>query len=267
MQQFRASGSKAILPFLTAGYPDLATTEAMLTELSHRGVKVCELGVPFSDPVADGPVIQSSYTDALAKGVTSQKIFQAVRNFRQNNRQAGLAIIAMVSYSIVYRNGVESYFEQAAHAGIDGMIIPDLPLEEAGDVEALAASQGLALVMLVAPTTPPARRLEIAAHSRGFIYYVSVSGITGQREGLPQSTIDGVAELRRHVQTPICVGFGISNQQTVSAVWQAADGAIVGSAIVKRITDAIAKGQSRQQIVGGVGDFVAELMAAPIPPK
>jgi tryptophan synthase alpha chain len=252
------AGRKLLVPFITAGYPDLATTGALLADFERRGVKVCELGVPFSDPVADGPVIQASYTQALDKGVHSDGIFEMVRAYRAAG--GTMALATMVSYSIVFRHGLEAYFRQAASAGADAMIIPDLPLEEAAPAEKAAMAAGLANVMLVAPTTPPDRREQIARHSRGFLYYISVAGITGQRDALPAATIEAVRDLRRHSGVPVCVGFGISNPATVAAVIQAADGAIVGSAIVKRITDAMQRGLSRDELVAQVGRFVEELM-------
>ena len=288
-RQLRGEGRKALLPFLTAGFPDLETTEALLHEFARRGVRICELGIPFSDPIADGPVIQASYTHALEAGVTCEKIFQMVRRFRRSEgnrpsvpasrrsrvnpapsgtapnpkseiRNPQLALSAMVTYTIVFRHGVKAFLAAAARAGFDGMIVPDLPLEEAADFEALTAAEGLANVMLIAPTTPAARRLEIARHSRGFIYFVSVAGVTGERGRLPQSTIDAVAELRRHTDTPVCVGFGITRPQTVGQVCRVADGAIVGSAIVRRIADLAAVRTPRKTLVAKVGDFVEELL-------
>ncbi|MHC4985274.1 MAG: tryptophan synthase subunit alpha [Planctomycetota bacterium] len=254
--ELRSGGRKTVLPFLTAGYPDLAATEAMLADLERRGVRICELGIPFSDPIADGPTIQASYTAALDGGVTCQQIFEMVRRYRAAGGQMALA--AMVSYSIVFRHGVEAYLAEAASAGFDGVIIPDLPVEEAATAEKLAADVGLANILLIAPTSPPARRVEIAKQSRGFIYYISVAGITGERDKLPPDTIDAVAELRAHTDTPIAVGFGISNPAMVSEVCAAADGAIVGSAIIHRITDAMSAGQDA--LVKQVGGFVSELM-------
>ena len=252
----RSAGKKTLVPFLTAGYPDVETTEALLKEVEARGVRVCEVGVPFSDPIADGPTIQASYTAALAAGIDSDQILRMVRRYRDAGGQ--LALVAMVSYSIVYRRGVEAYLTAAGEAGFDGIIIPDLSLEEAADVEALSASRGLANVMLIAPTTPPQRQVEIARHCRGFIYFISVAGITGERDRLPQTTIAAVADLRGHTDTPICVGFGISNPETVAAVCEVADGAIVGSAIIHRITDAKAAGP--QRVVAEVGEFVSQLL-------
>jgi len=252
----RAAGKKTLLPFITAGYPNLDTTEALLCEFESRGVRICELGVPFSDPIADGPVIQASYTAALEAGITSDAIFQAVRRYRDAGGE--LALVAMVSYSIVYRRGVEAYLAAAKDAGFDALIIPDLTLEEAGAVEPLTRDLGLCNVMLIAPNTPPDRRLRIAEHSTGFIYYISVAGITGERQSLPEQTISAVDELRQHVETPICVGFGISNPRTVEHVCEVADGAIVGSAIVHRIEDAADR--SAGQIAKLAGDFVEQLL-------
>jgi tryptophan synthase alpha chain len=255
----RAAGKKTVIPFITAGYPDLGATAALLGEFARRGVRVCELGIPFSDPVADGPVIQSSYTQALEAGVTSEAIFEMVRGFRKGGGAAELALVAMVSYSIVFRRGVSRYFADARDAGFDGLIIPDLPLEEAADAELAAGEAGLCNVMLIAPTTSLARRLEIARHSRGFVYYISVAGITGARDRLPGETIAAVADLRRRVDTPVCVGFGISNAATVEEVCNVADGAIVGSAIVKRIMEE--KDKTAAQMVAEVGDFVSRLLS------
>ena len=253
----RARGTGLLVPFITAGYPDLQTTVELLKDFERRGVTVCELGVPFSDPVADGPTIQASYTDALTAGVNSNAIFQAVRRWRDDG--GAMALLAMVSYSIVYRHGLEEYLRAAKNAGFDGVIIPDLSLEEADKVESACRELNLANVMLVAPTTPPDRRLEIARHCSGFIYFISVAGITGERSRLPDATIAAVAELRKHTETPVCVGFGISSPEMVRTVCKVADGAIVGSAIVHRITDN--KDLPRDELVKLVGDFVGELMA------
>ncbi|HUT58222.1 MAG TPA: tryptophan synthase subunit alpha [Phycisphaerae bacterium] len=256
--EIRSGNRHSLLPFITAGYPDLATTDALLHDFERRGVRICELGIPFSDPIADGPVIQASYTEALAAGVTSEKVFEMVRRYR--GAGGALALSAMVSYSIVYRHGVEAYLSEAAAAGFDATIVPDLPLEETPEYEKLAAAHGLCNVMLIAPTTDPDRRLAIARHSRGFIYYVSVAGITGERDRLPEDTIDAVAELRKHTDTPICVGFGISRPETVAEVCKVADGAIVGSAIVHRIADAHKAGTPQDKLVKQIGDFVQELL-------
>ena len=253
----RASGKRTLMPFLTAGCPDLDTTAALLEDFEARGVRICELGFPFSDPVADGPTIQASYTRALADGITCDGILDRVAGYRR--RGGKLALAAMASYSIVFKRGVETFLRAAAMAGFDGTIIPDLPLDEADELAELAEGLGLANVLLIAPTTPPPRRLEIARRSRGFIYYVSVAGITGQRAALPHQTIAAVAELRKHTATPVCVGFGISSPEMVAGVCEVADGAIVGSAIVRRILDA--HETPRDDLVPQIGRFVSDLLA------
>jgi len=255
-RELRAAGKKTLLPFITAGHPNLETTEALLGEFERRGARIAELGIPFSDPIADGPVIQASYTEVLSKGISSDKIFEMVSRYRASRGR--LALVAMVSYSIVYRSGTKDYLSAAKDVGLDGLIIPDMPLEEAADLEPAAAARGLANVMLIAPTTPPDRRLEIARHSRGFIYFISVAGITGERKKLPETTIQGVAELREHTRTPICVGFGIARPNMVKTVCEVADGAIVGSAIVHRIADA--KDAPRNELVSRIGRFISELL-------
>jgi tryptophan synthase alpha chain len=255
--ELRAAGRRTLMPFLTAGQIDLDTTLGLLRDFERRGVRICELGIPFSDPIADGPTIQASFTEALAAGITPARIFEMVRRYRDGGGRMGL--LSMGSISILYRHGLDAYVAQAAAAGFDGLIVPDLPLEEADRLDGLATAHGLANVLLIAPTTPPQRRLRIAARSRGFIYYVSVAGITGQRDRLPDETIAAVAELRTHTDTPVCVGFGISRPETVASICQVADGAIVGSAIVRRLADARAAG--RDQLVEQVGRFVGELMA------
>ena len=255
--ELRAQGRRTVLPFLTAGYPSLEATVAMLHAMEGRGVRVCELGVPFSDPVADGPTIQASYTEALADGVTPAKICQAVARYRSEGGE--LAVLAMVSYSIIYRHGPERYLDELVEAGFDGMILPDLPVNEAAAFVPLARDRGLCAVLLIAPTSRPERRVEIARQCSGFVYYISVAGITGERDRLPEQTIDGVAELRNHVDTPICVGFGISRPEMVKTVCDVADGAIVGSAIIHRITDN--KTLPVDELADTVADLVAELLA------
>jgi len=253
--KLRSSASKTLMPFITAGYPDLETTRALLDDFGHRGVKVCELGIPFSDPIADGPTIQASYAEALAGGLTSEKILDLVRSYRADGGQ--LALVAMVSYSIVYRHDVSQYLAKLAEAGFDGLIVPDLPLEEAATLESLADARSLANVMLIAPTTVRIRQLEIAKHSRGFIYFMSVAGITGERDKLPAETIQAVGELRKHTGTPVCMGFGISKPHHVAEVCKSADGAIVGSAIVHRLNDSRTDSVSKR--VAKIGEFVGKL--------
>lgn len=271
----RTEQRRALMPFLTAGEPDLATTTALLTELLGRsGAHMVELGIPYSDPIADGPVITASYTRALRKGVTLASIIDEIKNWRSQHRDdrcAAAPVVTMVSYAIVNRRGVERYLDDAVSAGVDGLIVPDLPVEEAEGREGLHAkadAAGLKLIQLVTPTTPRPRAARIAASSSGFIYYVSVAGITGERAALPSDLVDNVGWLRTHTDLPICIGFGISTPEHVKALAPVADGLIVGSAIVRRIADAVERGESSASVVEGVGRFVRELsapLADPIP--
>ena len=252
-----AAGGKALMPFLTAGDPDLETTAALIRECASRGASLIELGLPYSDPVADGPTIQESYNRSLARGTTLDGIFAMLRDVR---RDCQVPISVMGSFSLVVRRGLERFVDDASQAGVDGMIIPDLPLEEAESLAPLARAADIHQIMLIAPTTPWERAREIARHSGGFVYYVSVSGITGERTSLPPEISERIRKLREVTSLPICVGFGISLPEQVRMVTQTADGAIVGSAIVRRIEQQ--SGQSREKIVATVGDYVAELAQA-----
>ena len=257
LAELRAAGKKTLIPFLTGGHPDMATTAALLRDFESRGVRVCEIGFPFSDSIADGPTIQESYYAALDTGATSEVIFKTVAGYRAAG--GAMALVAMVSDSIVHRHGSETFAARAAEAGFDALLVPDMPLEEAGAVTPAAEKHGLCEIMLIAPTTPPERRVEIARRSQGFVYFMSVAGITGERTALSPETLDAVAELRTHTDTPICVGFGISNAEMVAEVCKVADGAIVGSAIVNRVARAAESGS--KTLVNDIGAFVADLMA------
>jgi tryptophan synthase alpha chain len=256
-EELRRSGRKALMPFLTAGDPDLATTAALIREMVSRGASLIELGLPYSDPVADGPTIQASYTRALDGGTTLDGIFAMVRQLRQDCQAP---ISAMGSFSLVTRRGMDRFLDDAQAAGIDGLIIPDLPLEECDAMAAGAARRGLSHIMLVAPTSPWERAARIARRSTGFLYYVSVAGITGERKELPADIVCHVERLRQETKVPVCVGFGISRPEHVRQVTAVADGAIVGSAIVRRIGDLA--GRPTAEVVRCIGDYVAELVAA-----
>jgi len=256
-EHLRSSRRKAFMPFVTAGDPDLEFTVEVVRELVDRGSHLCELGIPYSDPIADGPVIQASYTRALANRVRLADVFQTAAKITS---QVVAPIVTMVSYAIVYRHGLERYVEEARQAGVSGAIVPDLPVEEAADLAAICGRQDFSLIQLVTPTTPRERAIRIAELSTGFIYYVSVAGITGERNELPPDLVDNVAWLRERTPLPICIGFGISRAEHVRTLADVADGLIVGSAIVRRI--ATAGDKPRQQAVREVGDFAAELIAA-----
>ncbi len=259
----RSKGRRALMPFITAGDPDLATTKSIITEMIARGAHMVEVGIPYSDPIADGPVIAASYTRALQKGLTLDAIFQTLRSLRDQASEQSLGmvpIVTMVSYAIVFRRGIVTYLEEARSAGVDGLIVPDLPVEEAAELVRLCAERGLKLIQLVTPTTPRDRALRIAETTTGFLYYVSVAGITGERRELPADLIDNVAWLRTRTHLPICIGFGISAPEQVRLLAPVADGFIVGSAIVRRMEKIGTRPAA--DVVCEIGDFIAELARA-----
>jgi tryptophan synthase alpha chain len=225
----------ALLPFVAGGYPDLATSSSILASLDLPGIGACEVGFPFSDPIADGPVIQEAFNDALTHGFKTAHLFESLADAKASIRKP---LTAMVSYSIVFRYGVERFLKDAKNAGFAGVLIPDLPPPEADTVCSQIAEAGLESVLLVAPTTTPARRERIAKLCTGFVYYLSVSGITGERTTLPADLAQNVRQLRSMTDVPICVGFGISTREHVLQLKDVAHGAIVGSAIVKRVKQA-----------------------------
>ena len=259
-RRLRESKQKAFMPFLGAGDPSLDATAAILKALEARGVAdLVELGLPYSDPIADGPTIQASYTRALAAGVTPRAVLDAVARLRDDGLTLPLCL--MTSYSLVYRPGVEKFVTRAADAGIDGLIVPDLPVDEAGPLGELLAARDLAHVLLVAPTTPKDRLKRILAHATGFVYCVSTTGITGERDTLPKHLADYVKQVRKGAKIPVCVGFGISRPEHVAAVAKLADGVIVGSAVVHRIADHVA--DPPEKIAQTVADLCQDL-AAPL---
>ncbi|MGA2619573.1 MAG: tryptophan synthase subunit alpha [Thermoguttaceae bacterium] len=256
-QELRAAGRKALMPFVTAGDPDLDFTAKLLRTLVARGSSLCELGIPYSDPIADGPVIQSSYTRALAHKI---KLANIMAMLRQVTPALEAPLVTMVSYAIVYRHGLEQYVRDARAAGVAGLIVPDLPVEESRALADLCRREDLSLIQLVTPTTPRDRALRIAERTTGFLYYVSVTGITGERQSLPDGLAENVAWLRRETPLPVCIGFGISRPEHVRMLAPVADGLIVGSAIVRRIAEAATK--PRATVLAEIGDYVAELVAA-----
>jgi tryptophan synthase alpha chain len=245
------------MPFVTAGDPDVEFTAAVLRELVARGASLCEVGIPYSDPIADGPVIQASYTRALDKGV---KLSSILKMLGETTPKLSAPAVTMVSYAIVYRHGPEQYCDAARAAGVAGLIVPDLPVEESPVLAKICGARELSLIQLVTPTTPRDRAVRICETSTGFVYYVSVAGITGERTQLPADLVDNVGWLREQTRLPICIGFGISTPEHVKLLAPVADGLIVGSAIVRRI--AAAADQPREKVLKDVGDYLATLAAA-----
>jgi tryptophan synthase alpha chain len=255
--ELRRSGRKALMPFVTAGDPDLDFTAEVLREVVARGSSLCEVGIPYSDPIADGPVIQASYTRALGKHVKLDGIFEMLAGL---GPRLGAPVVTMASYAIIYRRGLEAYVRAAKTAGVSGAIVPDLPVEEAGPLADVCRREDFSLIQLVTPTTPRDRAKWIAARTTGFLYYVSVTGITGERTELSREIVDNVAWLRTQTGLPICIGVGISRPQHVRLLAPVADGLIVGSAIVRRIAEASQR--PRQEVLREIGDYVGELLKA-----
>jgi tryptophan synthase alpha chain len=259
-RQLRREGRKAFMPFVTAGDPDLPFTAAVLRELAARGASLCEVGIPYSDPIADGPVIQASYGRALDRKVRLAQILEMLRGVAG---ETPAPLVTMVSYAVVHRYGPEKYVAEARAAGVAGAIVPDLLVEEAGPLAAICRREDFSLIQLVTPTTPRERAVRIAQSSTGFLYYVSVTGITGERRELPPEIVDNVAWLRQQTELPICIGFGISEPAQARRLAPVADGVIVGSALVRRIATAATRPAA--EVLADIGAYAAELIAALAP--
>jgi tryptophan synthase alpha chain len=261
-ERLRSAKQKAFIPFVTAGDPDLPFTERLVHELVRRGAALVELGFPYSDPIADGSVIQASYSRALAGGLRIADVFACARRLADSLDLAGgvVPLVAMVSYSLVYRGGPEQFLDRAKTAGLSGAIVPDLPVEEAEELARLAAARDFKLIQLVTPTTPPDRAVRIARTSTGFLYCVSVTGITGERERLPEELRGQLAWLRTKTALPLCVGFGISKPEHVHLLRDLADGVIVGSALVRKVEKAAA--EPADCVLREVGELTQSLVDA-----
>lgn len=232
-QTLRQRGDCALIPFLTAGDPDLATTAQALQILDQAGADLIELGVPYADPLADGPVIQAAATRALKRGVTLEAVLEQVKSVRP---QVQAPIILFTYFNPIFARGIEPFLRQIQEAGVQGLVVPDLPLEEADNLLAPAAELGIDLILLVAPTSPPERIGAIAQGAQGFIYLVSVTGVTGMRTQVGNRVQTLLGEIRRHTDKPIGVGFGISAPEQARQVKEwGADAVIVGSAFVNRL--------------------------------
>ncbi len=248
----RERDERALIPFLTAGDPDLATTEALVLALAEAGADALELGVPFSDPIAEGPTIQRASERALAGGSSLRRILDLVKTLRP---QVDIPLILMGYANPVYAFGETDFPEAARAAGVDGLIVADLPPEEGEALFDGLERHGVAPILLAAPTTTEARLARLAARTRGFLYYVSLTGVTGARDELPPELEAGVARVRRVSDVPVCVGFGVKTPEQVRAIARFADGVVVGSAFVDRIAAA----PSRDAAVDAAVAFAKEL--------
>jgi tryptophan synthase alpha chain len=243
LREAREAGRPILAPFMTVGYPDLDSSVEIAEAILQSGADLIELGVPFSDPLAEGPTIQMSSQHALRQGITLQGCISAVRRLRK--REPDAPVLLMGYYNPFLRPGLERFVEEAADAGVDGLIVPDLPPEEAGPLHEICLRHGVHLVPLLAPTSTTDRIKQACQYAGGFIYCVSLMGVTGARTGLREGLADFVDSIRNETDLPILVGFGISTPAHVKEVSGFADGAIVGSALIDAIA-AVPKAQAVQ---------------------
>ena len=252
----RSSSKKALMPFVTAGDPDLQFTAEVIKELDRRGCTMCEVGIPYSDPIADGPVIQASYTRALANKIKVKDILAMLAGV---SGQVKMPLVTMISFAIIHRYGLMRFVQDAKSAGVSGAIVPDLLVDEAEKFSKICRDADFNLIQLVTPTTPRERALRIANSSSGFLYYVSIAGITGERTQLPADLVENVSWLKSQTKLPICIGFGISSPDHVKLLKPVSDGLIVGSAIVRRVAEAATR--DRSEVLKDVGQYVSSLLA------
>ena len=258
--ELRRAGRAAFIPFITAGDPDTETSFAILERLPAAGADLIELGVPFSDPMADGPSIQASSQRAIAAGMTIARVLDLVRRFRKHD--SATPIVLMGYYNPIHAYGTARFARDAAQAGVDGLITVDLPPEEDAVLHTPAVAQHLDMIRLATPTTDE-RRLEKILHGAGgFVYYVSVAGVTGTKASTPDDVHDAVGRIKTRTNLPCAVGFGIRTVDQAAEIARFADGAVVGSAVVARIAEGLRNGMRRAAIVATVADFCSELASA-----
>jgi len=246
------------MPYFPLGYPDLETSIDVIEALAKGGADLIEVGLSFSDPLADGPVIQKATQVALEKGITVRKCLEAVKELR--GRKVEVPLILMGYYNPMLAYGLEKFLCDAAEAGVDGFIVPDLPVEEAEEFvrannsPAGSRASALPLIQMLAPTTPNDRMEMIARHAKGFIYLVSVTGVTGERKSIPEGLDELIVRVREHTSVPVCVGFGISTPEQASRVGALADGVIVGTACVKTIGGSADPVEAARQLAASFRD-------------
>jgi tryptophan synthase alpha chain len=253
--QLRKENQKGFIVYVGAGDPDLTVTRQLALGLDRLGIDILELGVPFSDPLADGLVNQLAAQRGLASGTTPAKVLDLVRSLRAESR---LAVVLYIYFNLMHRYGLERFVHDAAQAGVDGLLVLDLPPEEAGTYEQLMSRAELSNIYLIAPTTPEDRVERIVKRASGFVYYVSREGVTGMQQSVSGNIAGMVQQIRRHTTLPVAVGFGISNPEQARLVADAADGVVVGSAIVNQI----AQFGKSADLMRRVSDFVQPLVRA-----
>ena len=257
LQHVRELNRGALVSFITAGDPDPAISAKLLARLPTAGADVIELGMPFSDPMADGPSIQASSQRALNAGMTLPKTLSLVSQFRQTDDQT--PIILMGYFNPIYRYGPKTFVDDALDAGVDGLIIVDLPPEEDDELCQPALPAGLHWIRLITPTTNETRMTTVLKNTSGFVYYVSITGITGTQAVAVDSVRSAVNRLRHHTDLPVAVGFGIREPEQVRSIIEIADAAVVGSALVDRIADGLSQGKPDSVIIESVLELVSDL--------
>jgi tryptophan synthase alpha chain len=258
----KAANRAGLVAYISAGDPDLETGYRILEGLPAAGADLIELGMPFTDPMADGPSIQAAGLRALRAGMTVDKTFDMVRRFRKEAGDNDTPILLMGYYNLVYQRGVGEFCRQAAAVGVDGFILVDLPPEEADELKPHAEANGLDTVLLTAPTTDDRRLPAVLKYAAGFVYFVSVLGITGTKSATEEAVQNHVARIRRHTRLPIGVGFGIRTPEQAAAVARHADAAVVGTAIVDRVKAGLDdNGKAKPDLLPGVFDYVRSLAA------
>jgi tryptophan synthase alpha chain len=256
--KLKKQGRSAFITFLMAGDPDADTSLAIIKAMPKAGADVIEIGMPFTDPMADGPAIQASGLRALKAGMTLKKTLAMVRGFRADD--ATTPIVLMGYYNPIYIYGVEKFLADAKAAGVDGLIIVDLPPEEDAELCLPAMKAGLNFIRLATPTTDDKRLPAVLANTSGFVYYVSITGITGSASAETGVVGEAVARIKRHTRLPVCVGFGIRTPEAARAIAENADGAVVGTALVDALRASLdAEGRATAKTVSAVADLVASL--------
>lgn len=256
----KTEGRAGLVTFLTAGDPDRLTSQALLDGLPAAGADLIEIGMPFSDPMADGPAIQAASIRALNTGASLAGTLEMVAKFRTRDQLT--PVILMGYYNPIHAHGVAAFCVEAAAAGVDGLIIVDLPPEEAEELAGPAREQGIDFIFLTAPTTDDARLPVVLASASGFVYYVSIAGVTGTASASLDAIGGAMARLRRHTSLPVAVGFGLKTAEQVAAVGKLADAAVVGSAIVQKLAEGLTPdGKAKPGLVEEVLAFVGELSA------
>lgn len=251
----QAEGRKALVMFVSAGDPHLDVTAQLIPAIAAAGADVIEVGIPFSDPMADGPAIQEASQRALAAGTTMRGILEMIRQVR---RETDRAMVLFSYYNVILQYGVEQLAHDSVAAGVDGWLVVDVPAEESAEVRPIIEKQGLHWITLLAPTTPKDRMRKLLANAAGFVYYITVTGVTGARDKLPEDLTDSLRNVKTMSSSPVVAGFGISSPEMAAQVAEHADGVVVGSALVQRL----AKADSPESGIRECAEFVAALAGA-----